>query len=850
MRRRLLWILICLLAAPVSFAADPAPTATPDEVLANRALANKISLQAQLSLGSGAITTANLRHSAAMLEMATKLDPTEPRHLRLLTEAYLQVGGDEGRDGALGSLSRYLKIEPTDLGSQLRLIRLHFARIEAADKQREYIEDLLGKKVLAAELRAEIAVLGAKLSLDRVEVEQSKKYIDQALQLSPLCPEALRLKYESLDESTPPDVRLGVLLNMLRSNPAQSAVMADIADTLASGGMVDAAQTWYVQMFKLANRMGANPDPSHVTQYAAELVIADQHSAAAPYIKQLIEMDPTNSDAAFLDLLTARRSKEPERIDSAVATVQKSLETRLSRVADVLHDRQEPGTFDIAADVKKLQDAARIDLTSTYAAALADLAWIKIHFLNKPTDAQKYIDPLRQLLAADSVTLARLEGWAFLVDGKKDEARVKLSAVAPRDALSALGLIRLDSADQPAEKVLAEAKKLVTDNASGLMGAMLIESLRDKVGIMPMGPNAAVLKAELDKFNMRWLDFLDLGEAKDFYVLKADPVQVAHKFGEPILAKITITNSGPFDITIGPDGAIKPDLWMDLRLNRPEQRNLPGVAFDRMTARLVLHANETVSQIVRVDAGPVVGILASNPMLEMGLIYSVLTNPMTVQGVVPGPGGYRVQFQRPPVRSASPLTANVLMNLTQLLMNAPGDAKVRALDLLGTYSLLLRSMNDPSAKSKGTEFADIVRKSTVDPVPGVRAQAMLVTAFLSDADVRRGVVQQMLSDSSVSVRGMGLTSLTTLPDWRQYKEMVKPLTEDKDPQVKALAAAVLEVAELPPTTQPTGPGEAVAPGTDTPATPILPVPGGSVPPPPSDPKPAENPAPGGRGLRL
>ena len=88
--------------------------------------------------------------------------------------------------------------------------------------------------------------------------------------------------------------------------------------------------------------------------------------------------------------------------------------------------------------------------------------------------------------------MARLQGWSFLVDGKDDEARVKLSAVADRDPLAALGMIQLDK-DKPAATTDAAAKKLLTENASGMMGALLMEALRTRFGLMPAGPDSAAI---------------------------------------------------------------------------------------------------------------------------------------------------------------------------------------------------------------------------------------------------------------------------------------------------------------------------------------------------------------------
>ena len=214
----------------------------------------------------------------------------------------------------------------------------------------------------------------------------------------------------------------------------------------------------------------------------------------------------------------------------------------------------QPNTqVDIAGDIKKLTDANDPNFSSAYAAGLADLAWLEIYFNGKTADAQPYIAALRQLLSADSVTITRLEGWSYLTDGKKDEAKVKLSAVADRDPLSGLGMIRIETGEVPADRVNVAARRLLSENPNGLVGAMLIESLRDRVSMMPQSENAAEVHAELDKFPMEWLDFLDPQKVKLMYSIKAEPLKIAHAYGEPIIARITIMNTGNFDLTVARD---------------------------------------------------------------------------------------------------------------------------------------------------------------------------------------------------------------------------------------------------------------------------------------------------------
>lgn len=801
-------VAVLLVCAAAMGQATTQPTA--DELAGNAALAERLSQMAQTTLAIRSIKPATLRQSAALLEAAVALKPDEQRFLRLLVEAYLQLGGEEGRQGAVSALSRYLTLNPADQSAQIQLIDLHFGAMQTADQQARYVEQILGTEKLASEVRAHAAVLGARLATERGEKERCQQYLNRALELFPLYPPALQMRYQRLDPDTPAAQRVALLLKMLQSNPAQPGAMMELAWELAQAGLVDPALTWYRSGFDLMRRMGMQPGTDHLTAYAAELVVADQLQSAASMLPKLLEQDPGNVDAAFLLLLVEKRGGNSEKIESATQKVRDTLRLRLTRLHDRLHGIESSTTqpmadLDLQADVKKLLQAQDADLTAAYAAALADLAWLEIYFNANPDAAAEKIDLLRQLLADDSLTLARLEGWTYLVRGQQEQAKVKLSAVADRDPLSGLGMIRIQTGQLPEERITVAAHRLLKENACGLVGAVLIEALRNRVGLMPTGPQASAIRAELDQFPKDWLDILDPRRTREFYSLKAEPLKVSHSYGEPMLARVTITNTSVHPITLGPEGTIRPDLWVDAQVKGVGQQSFPGTAFERLGQKLVLRPRESISQVFRVDQDGVASLINSNPTFGLPLYFSLLTNPVSQEaGIAPGPGGYRVQFTRVIERRSSPLNEQTVQELYSKLLSGAADVRIRSLEQLGTYASAMKQQQDnPSLQAKAAEIADVVRKSSGDSVSAVRAVATYVTAFLADASVREGIIRQMLGDGSFSQRVMGLVALQQHVETVKRKELAKPLAEgDADAIVRKLAASVVEVADLPPATQP------------------------------------------------
>ena len=99
---------------------------------------------------------------------------------------------------------------------------------------------------------------------------------------------------------------------------------------------------------------------------------------------------------------------------------------------------------------------------------VTDLAWLEIYFAQSPAPSAQLIAALHELVAEDDVRFARLEGWALLVANKPDEAKVKLSAIAERDPLSAMGMIRIAAKDESQkDAVKTSAQTLLNDNRAG-----------------------------------------------------------------------------------------------------------------------------------------------------------------------------------------------------------------------------------------------------------------------------------------------------------------------------------------------------------------------------------------------
>ncbi len=190
--------------------------------------------------------------TVALLEGAYRLDPEEPRIQRLLIEALLRE--DDG-PRALQILAAYRRTDEgrNDEGAQVQTIDIYLNQIDTVDKQIAYLQDLVGRNSISQSVRSYAAVRCAELLAEHMQDADSMKMIDQALRLNPLNLRALRIKFQTEQNGTPIE-KLSGMLNMLKSNPNQPALVLAVAQDLADAGLVQQSLQWYTLALNLYPR--------------------------------------------------------------------------------------------------------------------------------------------------------------------------------------------------------------------------------------------------------------------------------------------------------------------------------------------------------------------------------------------------------------------------------------------------------------------------------------------------------------------------------------------------------------------------------------------------------------------
>jgi tetratricopeptide (TPR) repeat protein len=821
------------LALVTTTALAAAPTTDP---VGDAALAERIAQMAQSNLAGRAITDTTLKEAAALLEAASKLDPTDARYPHLRAEACLSlltsdpVGSRHYADDALDALKQAANIDGSDQGAQVQIIDLYAAEMESADGKIKYYQNLIAADKVAPEVRAHAAVRLTQELLDRGQNDEAKDALENALKFNPLDPDAVAMK-EQMTRGGPPREHIAALMAMLRSNPAQPAIDAKLADELAAQGLTSEAAGWYSNAIAVGGRMNQPTDPSTFTTYVAELLIGNQTKGLDVALDSLLKAQPTNAQGLYLNMLLTRRGDDKDAMGKAVDQARDGFLERLYATYRTAMKNDPPTTRpsgelleragDVVAQAKQIKASGNQQAITDFASSLTDLAWLEIYFAQTPAPTAQIITALHELVPDDDVRFARLEGWALLVQTKTDEAKVKLSAVAERDPLSAMGMIRIASKD-PSQKdeVKSSANTLLNENRAGLLGAMLLDGLRDLGAKVEVSEAGNDIKADLDKFPKAWFSFLD--QPDNFYNVSCQALKVAHGYDEPMMAVVTIINAGPYDISIGPKGALRPDLYFDVNVRGPgSPQNLSGVAYDRLVKRLVLHKGETLQQLVRLDQPKLATGLAQDPVAAYSLLFSLVTNPIPGPSgnIAPGPGGQRVQIKKPVEREANPINIQRQQMLQANLSAGRSDVRMSAESLLAAYAQSFAKSKDEKAQAQAKQLAATLGQLTADSSAPVVTWARMLQISLEAPDNRAETLKAMATSDYWPERLLAAASALASGD--RGKETLTTLTNDDEPIVKKFAeAALYDLAH--PTTQPTT-GPSTEPTTG-PSAPMLTLP--------------------------
>lgn len=726
---------------------------------------------AQRSFEMGGNNLDLMRVGQLLHEAATRLSPGDARLAQLAVDAAVATGDTTA---ALEATLRLARLDPSDRLVQQRLVGLYAAKAETTTARLAYLTDMIGKSPVPEEVRSHAAFLAAQTYLERGQTAQAIAAVGQSLRLNAMNVEALKLNFDLVSQDGTPFEQVRGLLAILRAVPTDAVAASEMAELLARAGLRQQSLYWYDVALALKQRSGAAPSADFVLDYAVQLYISGDGQSAETLAGALLKFDPEMLEAALLravmtrgtDAGAAHVASARQAITAALADVATAAEAAAKGVEAT---NRAPGAAAAMPDLKALVASVKgTGWEGRVVSLLSDLAFMDLYSVTAAAGAaevQPLIDAVRELRGPADPAVVRLEGWQLVSVGKNAEARVKLAAVAESDPLSELGLIQIAETDEASQTLAnTKARGLLTRHQAALLGAVVHQALRDRGQQVPTSDVAEAIKAELNGFPEKLLGVID--RPQDFYAVRVDPLSVVVKFGQPMLARVTIANTSPFDLTVSPGGVIRPDLWMDANIRGANARLFSATSLERLSSTTLLKSRQSISQIVRLDRGALGSSLAASPDGTFAVYGTLIMNPVAVgfttaegkpgQAIQPGPAGYAVQFARLFERSGMRASSDAdRERLVTMLKNGPAagqaDLRASAVEVLGVY---LRAM---AASPQAAEM-----KPAVDQL----RQALEETARSQDGALRGLALYQLLSTASGAEAERLAARMAGDADWR------------------------------------------------------------------------------------
>jgi tetratricopeptide (TPR) repeat protein len=842
-RNRLLRRAVGLVLAGLLSAATPArsqtlpPVITPTgDAALDVAIAERLALLATDSTLAPDTQPTLLRQASAMFELATQYQPSEFRFARAHADVLLRLGD---QDRALAALQRARALDPKDQVTMIQFIDLNANKMETTDQKLAYYRQVVDAASIAPEVRSHAAVLLTDIYAQRSQDAQAVAALNQALELNPQNLAALAIRYQMASSSGEAIERVRAKGAQLQASPADVVQIIEMARECVAAGDYENATDFYALGIGLLNARRQSPPIEEVVDFVAAEFLKGSTETARPFIEQGLGVIKDDGRLYLLQLLAdqfdnSNIDERPRRIDTARGVYL----AQLAGVSQLLNEpdkKEMPATSpavplpDVAADVAKLKaDDAR--LTEAYAIALAEQLWFDLYFRAAPVD-DTHIAALATLIGEQDPLVVRFQGWKLLGAGQIDQAKLKFEAIADRDGFAQLGLIAVLFQEQNAERARALLSDLIKARPAGMVGAFAaVAAKQQNIAVAPSEAEAQIAQVASA---VRRPVFEAVTNPRSVYLLTASPVKLSFGVGEPLLAKVTLLNTGRQPVTIGPGGFIESRFTVDLEPRGDVRRVLPAVVFGQWTGAVRLLPRQSISTVVRVDTGRANLFFQSYPTPLISVAGTVITNPLIAEsGSVPAPGGQQTSIGSVMERRSSPLYVEAFRaKLLETVSQGTPVERLNAMELVAITTPLLRSQNaSADARALAETFdAALSQQLAAEPVPEVKAWTQFRTVtFRGDTDVTTQNCQTLAAQDLPLAKACALIAARALPE-AQRKSIAQAVLDTSPAEpILDFARAVLEQPDLLPPT----------PETETPPSPMSPSSPSSTPIPSTTPTPA------------
>lgn len=762
-RRRVLFFAAVALARLFAFSAEAAGrhAALPTDALLVQ-LARDRGLERH-----GEQSTADVDYIRALLHAAVRLNPKNAEaHMLLYELASLR--------GESNEMSRLLErlIEADSANESVFALWLDngAGAGQTIEQRRAWLEGLLSREWRDSQM-ATLHVRLARLAMERMDLDEARRQLDLARNRDAHSVDLALATYDMPAPDAPVSDRLKAMLDLLELNPTDTQLAWSVGTMLDARGYCDEAAGFYEQVARVSEALGA---PARLgwrnwMQLSQNAFARKDKNRAGQYAQAAFTQRGDAFEPAYYGLWLLEQVG-----DEANAL---SMRNEVSRFFARLNDQSSPR-------------------------ATAEAAWFYCRQEPQPKRALELAESAWGRESSDPFIL-RVLGWAQANSGRAEDAKKTLTPLATRDAYAAAKLAELflaEGATDEAARVVAEAP---------LPGPACDErSLLEGVGLPPLeaGKSEGIDQA-LAGYDRRSVDFLFNPSRYIAAEIKFDDLSPGA--GEPWWAEFSLTNRGPFTISIGPGWMLNPVFLVSLRLEGDQIRDFPNLFTVSLDLRRALAPGESVKVRRVIDIGPVRRVIRQTPQVMQRVSVWAILDP--VQGA---DGAWRPSATGVDVRQAtlnrapsSPSRELWHLHLTALA----GDSEPSRFRALETFGELLGESQRNAMKKldyrPATIPTDRLSQSLREALASgawetrVRALEALQAAGLDAATLE--AARTCLKHEHWLVRMMALRLIA-----RQGAE-IRPVAEqlasdDPDETVRELAQSYVELF-TPPATQPVVP---------------------------------------------
>lgn len=740
----------------------------------------------------GERTAADIKQVRTLLRAAVRLDPQLASAWELLYEL-ASLEGDH--DEAARALTAILLADPLHERAFSLWLEAGAAAQQTAERRTAWLS-AVQKTSRPPWQQSMICTAQARNALAQLDVAEAKSLLDRALELEPANLDAAELMLDVLNDETPPEQWLATQLRILQLSPLSGQAAWQAASTLDEHGLCEEAG----RFFDYALKMHATVHPEMAVpgrfwlSYARNLLARGRLDEAIDFTRRAATADPRIAAEAGFALHYLHTLKQ----DGVADQIRSELAARFAAIRDpndfpaneVAQAAWFYLTLDAQPDRALMLARSAVDRAPTDTFAQRVLGWA-LAANGQSDEARRVLTPIA---TRDAYAAQRLATDAQAA-GRLDEARAVLAALAPRpivgpaaDAIAALET-SLNGGPAPTS---APATAPTPDTAP--TSAPTTRPATTRPATTVGSPHAAALRAALARFDDRVLEFF--AAPGRFVEPRVEMVNRAPVPGEPWLAEFSLTNVGPFVLTLGPDGMFNPVFVVSVAMDGDRKRDFPGLLTVGLERNRILRPGETVSVRRTIDVGPARRASRDTPQQAQRItLNAVLDGVLSAGGTwLPGPTG---QSLRAPVYFNRLPAATDRASLAGLFgaLQSDAPARFRAADVLA--QLLGERQR---AELKRTTY-------TPGPIPADRVEDAIAAALASDDGELRFRALDALTNAGLNRRLLAAAEeCLDHPEWlvrlgairlvaRQgpvMKERFEKLASgDADELVRDFAAAII-----------------------------------------------------------